>query len=112
MVTIFAFNAGKVIMENATVKETMDHPSDTTDIHQTIHITKKLTYALHIQGYGQIHKVKSENLTTTIYSGRSVFGSSGPHRNFRALSQHSTSAKISEGYQTKREKCPIENYLF
>ena len=73
MVTIFAFNAGKVIMENATVKETMDHPSDTTDIHQTIHITKKLTYALHIQGYGQIHKVKSENLTTTIYSGRSVF---------------------------------------
>jgi len=58
---------------------------DTLTVRQTIHINKKLTYALHIQGYGQIYKVKSENLTTTIYSGRSVFGSSGPHRNFRAL---------------------------
>jgi len=57
---------------------------DTLTVRQTIHINKKLTYALHIQGYGQIYKVKSENLTTTIYSGRSVFGSSGPHRNFRA----------------------------
>ena len=45
---------------------------------------QKADIRLTIQGYGQIHKVKSENLTTTIYSGRSVFGSSGPHRTFRA----------------------------